>query len=239
MKLICYSSVIFSRNGFPRDSEGKPFLPKNVFIEAFQSALVFYYIKKDREIENRVRKYLTAGKLDIKEIPKKIQKIVNQKYPFITSLEMPEAIPLPEENIKKEYIEIFDLKEWIDVKGFKTEVFSGVVEIPLKTPYLEKLKAAAHSYAEALAKIENSFLKEHSLSRIFYQPLINELKKWEIPLRVGMWTESSFRGNLLFFWKIKEIREKIMKELKIDIRPRYILYIPKLKQTTGWSYLKT
>jgi hypothetical protein len=238
MDFICWTPIIFSRSGFLRDEEGKPFLPKNIFTEAISSAITFYYIKKDREIENRVKNYLLKQPLKIKEIGKEVKKIVLSKYPVLNDLQIPDRIYLPEKDIKTEYIEIFDLKEWIDIKGFKTEVFKGIISVEIKSSHIEKIKAAAHSYAEALAKIEHSFLKEHPLSSDFYEPLINEIKKWDIPLRTGMWTETAFKGDLLFFWKIKEVRERIIKELKEDIRPRYVLYIPKEKQTTGWAELK-
>jgi len=238
MEMLCWTPVVFSRKGFPRDEEGKPFLPRNVFTEAITSAVIFYYIKKDREIENRVKRYLLEEKLDIKTVADDIRDIVLKKYPVLENLSIPERVYLPEKDIREEYIEIFDLKEWIDVKGFKTEIFKGIVDIPIKSPYIEKLKAAAHSYAEALARIEHSFLKDHPLAKLFYEPLINDLKKWDVPLRVGLWTEVSFKGNLLFFWRIKEVREKIMKELNVDIRPRYVLYLPKEKQTTGWVEIK-
>ena len=236
--MLCWTPVVFSRKGFPRDEEGKPFLPRNVFTEAITSAVIFYYIKKDREIENRVKRYLLEEKLDIRTVADDIRDIVLKKYPVLENLSIPERVYLPEKDIREEYIEIFDLKEWIDVKGFKTEIFKGIVDIPIKSPYIEKLKAAAHSYAEALARIEHSFLKDHPLAKLFYEPLINDLKKWDVPLRVGLWTEVSFKGNLLFFWRIKEVREKIMKELNVDIRPRYVLYLPKEKQTTGWVEIK-
>jgi hypothetical protein len=238
MEMLCWTPVVFSRKGFPRDEEGKPFLPRNVFTEAITSAVIFYYIKKDKEIENRVKRYLLKEKLDIKTVADDVRDIVLKKYPVLENLNIPERVYIPEKDVKEEYIEIFDLKEWIDIKGFKTEVFKGVVEVPIKSPYMEKLKAAAHSYAEALARIEHSFLKDHPLAKLFYEPLINDLKKWDVPLRVGLWTEVSFKGNLLFFWRIKEVREKIMKELNVDIRPRYVLYLPREKQTTGWVEIK-
>ncbi len=238
MELLCWTPVVFSRNGFPRDEEGKPFLPGNVFKEAITSAVIFYYIKKDKEIENKVRKYLLKEGLNIKDVAKDVKNIVLEKYPVLDNLDIPERTYLPEKDIKQEYIEVFDLKEWIDVKGFKTEVFKGTLEVSIKSPYIEKLKAAAHSFAEALARMEHSLLKDHPLAKLFYEPLINDLKKWDIPLRIGLWTEVSFKGDLLFFWRIKEIREKLFKELKVDIRPRYVLYLPREKQTTGWTELK-
>ncbi len=238
MELICWTPVIFGRKGFPRDEERKPFLPKNVFTEAITSAVIFYYIKKDREIEHKVKKYLLKEGLNIKEVSKDVKEIVLSKYPVLDNLSIPERVYLPEKDIKEEYIEVFDLKDWIDVKGFKTEVFKGILNIDITSPYIQKIKAAAHSYAEALARMEHSLLKDHPLAKLFYEPLINEMKKWDIPLRLGMWTEVSFKGDLLFFWKIKEVREKLMKELKVDIRPRYVLYLPREKQTTGWTELK-
>jgi len=238
MEFVSWTPVVFSRNGFPRDGEGKPFLPKNTFLEAFTSAVIFYYIKKDKTIENKVKKYLLSENLNIKEVAKQVKKIIISKYPILEELDIPKKIYLPESQIQEKYIEIFDLKEWVDIKGFKTEVFSGVVELEIKSPHIHKLKVATHSYAEALAKIEHAFLKDHPLASIFYEPLINQIKKWDIPLRVGMWTETSFKGDLLFFWRIKDIREKLLKTIKTDIRPRYILYLPDEKQTTGWTEIK-
>ena len=238
MEIISWTPVIYSRDGFLRDENGKPFLPKESFIEAITSAVIFYYTKKDKEIENKIKKYLLKDKLDINTVSKNVQEIVLSKHPVLDGLELPEKIYLPQKDIKKEYVEIFDLKEWIDIKGFKTEIFKGIIDFEITSPNLEKIKAAAHSYAEALARMEHSLLKDHPLAHQFYEPLINDLKKWEIPLRIGLWTEVEFKGNLLFFWKIKEVREKIMKDLKVDIRPRYVLYLPKEKQTTGWIEIK-
>ncbi len=238
MEIISWTPTIYNRSGFLRDKNGNPYLPKETFLEAITSAIIFYFVKKDKEIENKVKKYLLKGKLDIKTVSKHVKEIVLSKHPVLDNLELPEKIYLPEKDVKKDYVEIFDLKEWIDVKGFKTEIFKGIIDLEITSPYLDKIKAAAHSFAEALAKIEHSLLKEHPLAHQFYEPLINDMKKWEIPLRIGMWTEVKFKGDLLFFWKIKEVREKIMKELNIDIRPRYVLYLPKERQTTGWVEIK-
>ncbi len=238
MEILSWTPTIYSRKGFLRNKEGKAYLPKEVFVEAIESAVIFYYTKKDKEIENKIKRYLLKEGLDVEEVSKDVKEIVLSKYPILENLELPEKVYLPEEDIKKEYVEVFDLKEWIDIKGFKTEIFKGVVQLEISSPHLEKIKAAAHSFAEALARMEYSMLKDHPLAHLFYEPLINDMKKWEIPLRIGMWTETKFKGDLLFFWKIKEVREKIMKELKIDIRPRYVLYLPKEKQTTGWIEIK-
>ena len=238
MELLCWTPVIFNRKGFPRDEEGRPFLPKDVFIEAIISSVIFYYVKKDREIENRVKNYLLSQDVKFDEVSNRVKEIVLNKYPVLEQLYIPEKIYLSENNLQEKYIEVFDLKKWEDVKGFKTEVFKGVVSVEIESPEIEKIKSAAHSFAEALAKIERSFLKDHPLSLLFYDPLINDIKKWDVPLRIGMWTEVPFKGDLLFFWRIKEVRERLIKRLKIDIRPRYVLYLPDEKQTTGWVELK-
>ena len=238
MKLLTWTPIIFSRKGFLRDEENKPYLPRNVFEEAITSAVIFYYIKKDKQLENRVKKYLTTKGLKLDEIAKDVKKMVLEKYPVMDELEIPERVYLPEDKIRKEYVEIFDLKEKIDVGGFKTEVFKGTVEVEINSPHIEKLKAACHSYAEALARMEKDLLEDHPLAELFYNELLNELKHWEIPLRLGMWTEVHFKGDLLFFWRIKEVRNFLLKELGIDIRPRYVLYLPKERATTGWCELK-
>lgn len=238
MELICWTPVIYDKKGFKKEGD-KPFLPSDTIKEAITSAVIFYYIKKDKEIENKIKKYLLKDGLNLKEISKDIKNIVLNKYQILDNLEMPEKIYLSKENIKKEFIEIFDLREKKEIKRFQTEIFKGIIELDIKSPHIEKIKAAAHSYAEALAKIEHSMLKGHPLGKKFYEPLLNDIKTWEIPLRIGMWTEVTFKGDLLFFWRIKEVREKLLKELNVDILPRYIIYIPREKQTTGWVELKT
>jgi len=55
--LICWSPIAFAKEGFLEDEKGK-YLPKNVIVEALESAVVFYYVKKDKQIEKLVTKYL-------------------------------------------------------------------------------------------------------------------------------------------------------------------------------------
>jgi hypothetical protein len=237
MKLVAWTPIIFSRKGFPRDEENRPFLPRNVFEEAITSAVIFHHLKKDKALANKVKKYLTTKGLKLEEIAADVKRMVLEKYPIMEELKIPERVYLPEEKVRTEYVEVFDLKEKVDVKGFRTEVFKGTVEVEIDSPHIEKLKAAAHSYAEALARMEKDLLEDHPLAELFYNELLNEIKRWEIPLRLGMWTEVHFKGDLLFFWKVKEVREFIIRELGIDIRPRYVLYLPKERATTGWCEL--
>ena len=238
MELLTWSPIIFSRNGFPRDGEGKPFLPGNAIREAITSAVIYYYIKKDREIENKVKAYLLKKGLKAEEIIDRVKEIILEKYPVLNGLEVPERLYLENGELYETRAEVFDLKKWEDVEDFKVEVFKGVIELPISSPHIDKLKAAGHSFCEALAKMEMKMLGDHPLAENFYKPLLNEMKRWEIPLRVGMWTEVQFKGHLLFFWRIKEVRDRLFEELKTDIRPKRVIYLPREKCTTGWCELK-
>ncbi len=236
--LLTWTPLLFNKNGFPRDKAGKPYIPASLIKDAIANALVFYYIKKDREIENKVRKYLMGEKVNLKEISQEIKSIVFSKYPYMDNLELPEIIYLDEEKISIELIEIYDVKKGYSTDDFKAEVFQGSLNIKISSPYLPKIKAATHSFVEALINIEKKLLNEHILIEKFYNPLSNEIKKWEIPLRIGMWTEDKRRAKLLFFWRIKEVREKLLKHLNYDILPSKILFLPSKICTLGWSECK-
>ncbi len=238
MELLTWTPVIFSRKGFPRDEAGRPFLPGNSIKEAITSAVIYYYIKKDKDIENRVKAYLLKKGLKPSEVIDRIKEIILDKYPVLNGLEIPERLDLSKGEVYETRAEVFNLKKWEDEESFKVEVFKGVVELPISSPYLEKLKAAGHSFCEALVRMEMGMLKDHPLVETFYKPLLNDMKKWEIPLRVGMWTEVKFKGHLLFFWRIKEVRNALMEELKVDIRPTKVIYLPRERCTTGWCEAK-
>jgi len=234
MELLTWTPVIFTRKGFPRDEAGRAFLPASTIREAITSAVIYYYIKKDKEIENRVKNYLLRKGLNPDEVIERVKEIILDKYPVLNGLEIPERIDLSKGEVYETRAEVFNLKRWEEEESFKVEVFKGVVELPLYSPHLEKLKAAGHSYCEALARMEMGMLRDHPLAENFYKPLLNDMKRWEIPLRVGMWTEVKFKGNLLFFWRIKEVRNALMEELKVDIRPTKVIYLPRENCTTGW-----
>ncbi|HIP86122.1 MAG TPA: hypothetical protein EYH48_05475 [Aquifex aeolicus] len=238
MELITQTPLVFSRKGFPRDGEGKPYLPGETLKEALTSAVIFHSIKKDKQLESKVRNYLTSKGLKLTEIAEDVKRFVCEKYPLLNNLQIPKKVYLPAEKLTRERIKILDLKRKEDVGHFETEVFRGSLEIEIAFPSWERLKSACHSFAEALAHIERNFLREHPLGERFYEELLNDIKHWEIPLRLGLWTEVHFKGDLLFFWKIKEVRKFLIKELGIDIRPRYVLYLPKENVTVGWAELR-
>jgi len=238
MELLTWTPLIFTRNGFPRDEAGRPFLPGNVVKEGIVSAVIYYYIKKDKEVESKVKAYLLKKGLKPNQVIERVKEIILNKYPVLEGLEVPERIELSNGELYQTTAEVFNLKRWEEEESFKVEVFRGVVELPIASPYLDKLKAAGHSFCEALAKMEMSLLKEHPLVEVFYKPLLNEIKKWEIPLRLGMWSQVPFKGALLYFWRIKEVRNALMEELKVDIRPTKVIYLPREKCTTGWCEVK-
>ncbi len=237
MKIFFWTYFIHGKKGFPREN-GKPYIPSSSIQEGIKSAAIYYYIKKDKQIENLVKKYLLKEKLSPVTIVKDIEDIIYQKYPFLKELILPEKIFLPSNEVKEKQIEVIDLNTWLDVEEFKVEVFKGVIEIEGQCEELQRLKAISHSFTEALAKMEHSMLKEHPLAKKFYEPLLNRIKTWEIPLRLGWWTETKFKGNLLFFWRIKEVRENLKKFLQEDIKPSRIIYFPREIETPGWVEIK-
>ncbi len=236
MRLLVWTPAVFSRGKFKRDSKGFFFESKHVK-EAMKTALVFYYVKREPKIERKVRSYLLSGGFEDKDAPQKVWEIVNSELGVDLEV-FPERIYVKDSDVLESYVEIFDLKKWEDVGGFKTEVFKGEVEIDIPDKLYKILKPAGTSFCEALAKMEKSMLKEHPLAEQFYEPLLNELKSWDVPLRIGIWTESRFKGRLLYFWKLKDVRELLFKKFKTDIRPNRVLYIPREFQTAGWGELK-
>ncbi len=239
MQLFIWTPLILKRGNFPRDEQNRPYLPGVVLEEAIESSLIYYYIKKDKEIENKVKTYLLKKGLNPEEVVGDIKNIIFEKYPIIKNIKFPEKIKLNPEEVYPVRVEVFNLETWLDEEEFKAEAYKGVVSLDFTSEELAVLKSAGHSYCEALLRIEREFLKDHPLVQTFYDPMLNKIKKWDFPLRAGMWTETEFQGNLLFFWRIKEVREWILKELKIDIRPKKVLFVPREECTTGWCELKT
>jgi len=235
--LIFWSSVAAEKKEFLEDENGK-FIPRNEILEAIESAVVFYYIKKDKALENLVKKYLMQ-KPKLKEISKEVKKIVFEKYPILEGIEIPEKIYLDKDKISVELIKTFDLEKKEFVKSEKVETFKGVLEdVKIKSENMDKIKLACLAYSRALLEYEHKALKEIEFEDLIaeYQNLV--ANEWEIPLRIGRWTNTPYKGDLLFFWRVKEVREYLFKNLHIDIRPKDVLYLPRLHEFLGWSELK-
>ena len=202
--LIFWSGTSFEKEGFLEDENGK-FLPRNAILEALESAVVFYYIKKDKELENLVKKYL-LNRPKLKEISKEVKKRVFEKYPILEGIEIPEKIYLQNENISNELVKVFDLEKKDFVKSFRMDVYKGVLEdVKIKSNNMEKIKNASLAYSRALAEYEHKALKDTEFEDLIVEIQNNIANEWEIPIRVGHWTNTPYKGDLLFFWRVKEV----------------------------------
>lgn len=123
MRLLTWTPLVYSRRGFPRDEEGNPFIPSDIILEGISSALIYYFIKKYKGIEAKVKSYLLKKGLSPDEVVEKVKEIVFEKNPVLEDIRLPERIFLPEDKITTIRVEVFDLKKWIDVEEFKVEVF--------------------------------------------------------------------------------------------------------------------
>jgi len=233
--LIFWSGTSFEKEGFLEDENGK-FLPRNAILEALESAVVFYYIKKDKELENLVKKYL-LNKPKLKEISKEVKKRVFEKYPILEGIEIPEKIYLQNENISNELVKVFDLEKKDFVKSFRMDVYKGVLE-DVKIKSIEKIKNACLAYSRALAEYEHKALKDTEFEDLIVVIQNNIANEWEIPIRVGHWTNTPYKRDLLFFWRVKEVRDYLLKHLHIDIRPKDVLYLPRTNEFLGWGEIK-
>ena len=235
--LIFWSATSFEKEGFLEDENGK-FLPRNAILEALESAALFYYIKKDKELENLVKKYL-LNRPKLKEISKEVKKRVFEKYPILEGIEIPEKIYLQNENISNELVKVFDLEKKDFVKSFRMDVYKGVLEdVKIKSNNMEKIKNASLAYSRALAEYEHKALKDTELEDLIVEIQNNIANEWEIPIRVGHWTNTPYKGDLLFFWRVKEVRDYLLKHLHIDISPKDVLYLPRTNEFLGWGEIK-
>ncbi len=236
--MLVFWYPVMMKKGFLEDENGK-FIPRNEILEALESAVVFYYVKKDKEIEKLVRKYL-MDKPKLKEVSKEIKKIVFNKYPILNGIEIPEKIYLDSSKISEELVKVFDLEKKEFVRSFRGEVFRGAIEdVEIKSENMEKIKNACLAYSRALSEYEHKALKDSELEDFVVNIQNSIANEWEIPIRVGEWTLTPYKGDLLFFWRDKEVREYLLKELKKDIRPKDVLFIPRTNEFLGWSEIKT
>jgi len=235
--LIFWSATSFEKEGFLEDENGK-FLPRNAILEALESAALFYYIKKDKKLENLVKKYL-LNRPKLKEISKEVKKRVFEKYPILEGIEIPEKIYLQNENISNELVKVFDLEKKDFVKSFRMDVYKGVLEdVKIKSNNMEKIKNACLAYSRALAEYEHKALKDTEFEDLIVEIQNNIANEWEIPIRIGHWTNTPYKGDLLFFWRVKEVRDYLLKHLHIDIRPKDVLYLPRTNEFLGWGEIK-
>ncbi len=238
MPIYTYTTLLARKEGFPRDETGTPYLPGQVLHEAIEAAAIFYFIKKDKALEHQVRRYLMGTDIRVDEIAQQVRQRVYDRYPWLKEIQLPERMPLTEGTIERTYVEVWDLRQWDIVDDFVTEGFKGVIPVQFEAPWGQKLCYAFQSYAEALARMEKEMLKDHPLATEFYPQLINDLRQEGCPARLGYWTDTPYGGHLLFFWRIPEIRKHILKQLKVDIRPTQIIFLPREMATAGWAWYR-
>ncbi len=205
--------------------------------EAIESAWVFYHIKKDKSIENAVRRYLMSGEVNLEEVVERVRHIVKERHPLAFEVQV-----LDDNTYREEvYVEPYVISDDVDDEGFRAKAFSGnvLLEIRSNVDY-PKLKAVGQSYTEGILKAEMKIFGEESeLLKSIYQDLLNEMKnEWDIPLRMGIFNRNRFGGNLLFFWRIKDVRDYLLRKLKFDIRPSEALYIVKYNTVPGFVELR-
>ncbi len=233
--LIAWNAIAPEKGEFLRDEVGA-YLPKNEIEEAIRSALIFYLIKKDKALENSVKRLIlsTDTRPKLKNLAKAVAQMVFERYPI--EITLPQKIYLPKEGIQKVAIERFDYAKKEFVERFESEIFKGTIEdFAIESDNLQRIKTALLSYARGLAEQEHKELEGTIL-----EPYIVEIQnlianEWQHTLRIGAWTKTPYKGDLLFFWRIKEVREKLLREFRLDIRPKDILFVPKFKEFLGWS----
>ncbi|NPA34882.1 MAG: hypothetical protein GXO48_08155 [Chlorobi bacterium] len=234
MPFFTYSPMLSRHKEFKRVDE-KSVISGDEIRKLVEASAIFYFIKKDKHLENRVRKFLMQKEHDLPELANSVRNMVYDTYPWLKEITYPQFVEL-EGKVQRLYCEVWDLKENEVTKDFVTEAFTGIVKFQLPEPHAQKLCYAFQSYAEALARIEKEMLEDHPLATEFYPRLITELRSEGCPARLGYWTDTPYEGHLLFFWRVKEIRQHLTKEFGLDIRPTEIIYIPSRGETAGWAY---
>lgn len=232
--LLAHTPLAAGKEGFPK-KEGRPFFPGALLKEALETALFFYALGKDPEFAELVRVFLLAGRFDqISSVRDFLLERLRERYAELSELEVPERIFLPE--ISSRRVLVVDLEKGEVLKRKEHQVFIGVLPLEIELPGV--FKYAGLSFCEALARAELRRLREKIPALVpFYEELTNRLRRMEVPLRAGYWTEDVFSGLLLAYWRVKEVREVIKRRLREDPLPRTLLYSPKDRATFGWIEL--
>jgi hypothetical protein len=232
--LLAHTPLAAGKRGFPKEN-GTPFFPGPVLRESLETAFFFYALGKDPEFAELVRVFLLAGRFDrIGSVRDFLLERLRERYAELAELEIPEVIWLPE--ITSRRVFTVDLETGEVLKRRDHQVFLGVLSLEMELPGV--FKYAGLSFCEALARAELRRLRERVPALVpFYEGLTNRLRRMEIPLRAGYWTEDVFAGLLLAYWRVKEVREVIRRRLREDPAPRTLLYSPKDRATFGWIEL--
>ena len=237
MELWTITPLAHGRGGFPRDEEGRPYLPGRDLLEAVLAAAFLYATRKDAGFKRRIERALSAEHKDLKALARALEDELFARYPFLEKLAPPERL-YPDGEVRPRRAILVDLKKGDIVRDEEVEVFEGIIPLPWELKEDEKnwLAAAGRSMAEALATMELELVREDlPVLEPFYQDLKSRrLKGATWPLRVGYWGEDPFRARLLAFRRVPEVKRALGK-LGYQIEPRRLLYLPKDKVTLGWA----
>jgi hypothetical protein len=236
MMLIAWTTLIADpEKGFPKE-EGQAYLPGSSVREAIGNAWVFYWVKKDKSLQNKARKHLENLQNDeaFLQASEAVRSMVFALHP-LEDLVIPEKIPLPAEGLRRRHIEVFDLEEQKVSREFEALSFRGTIpDVQINTPQWEKIRTALTSYARALAEYEHKHLVgtylEESCAAI-QNSIANE---WESALRLGAWSNAPHGGGLFFFWRFPELRRELIRKHKQDLLPTELYIVSGDRELLGW-----
>jgi hypothetical protein len=176
---------------------------------------------------------------DIKDINSLVDEIKSEVFSKNSvKIAVKDRIYLDKETVERAVIKEFSYLEKEFTASFDGEIYRGVIDISnidIGQLNLEKFSLALLGFSQALANYEHKMLKGSSLEEdIAY--LQNKIaNEWNSSIRIGEWNSSSLRGYFLFFWRVKEIREHLLKRLDFDILPKDTYFIKKRREFLGWS----
>ncbi len=237
MKLVTYTPVILQEKA----ENEVTYFPGKKIRESILLSLIAYTTRKEGRLRSKIKNYIFKGEYkNIEELLKKLEEEILAFWPWLQKIKIPD---IKVEGLEKRRVIVFDIRTEELIEDTQMIVFKGEIEIgdiKLLEDEYTKLSNALRSFAEALASFEWKVVKDTipSLSD-FYMELKGEwVKKHQFPLRVGYWSDDPYLGWLFSFWRVKEIREYLVKHLKKDPYPERIIYSPKERATFGWAYLK-
>ncbi len=240
MKLVLYSPVVATPQGFPRLEDGTPYLPGDQVRQALWTAAFVYATHRDKAFRQAVRREVMAEapQRSLPELMAALETLLFERWPWLRDLSIPD-LPLPNVQMRRAWWVRLRDGEVLRDEHLETAKAVLEVDVPLTEEQYRFLDAAGRSFTEALADAEWRLFRQHLPGlEAFYQELKGYvLKRAPLPLRLGYWTEDPYQGRLLVFWRVPEVRQVVRRLYRHDPRPGTVLYAPAEKQTFGWAWL--
>ena len=186
-------------------------------------------------MEKRVKKAILSAKSkdEVFEVALSLKNEFSQKL----DIEIEDKIYLNGGNISKKEILVIDLDSKEVKESFQAQTFIGQIDIEIKNIF--SFKAALTSYARAVGEFIHHHLKESPFEESITQIQNQIANEWNIALLIGNWHKNSKKDELFFFWRIKEVRDKLIKDFNLDIKPNFVYYSKKDKSFTNWCEYST